>query len=196
LRNSAKKPERVAWHIEKRASTGYYFLNDVPLSRDGRRHMFGKGKIHVAIPRSYYKPGEVISGAVSLEVKKPVKARGVKISLIGDIQTTARKMGTGQYGTSTETTRYYTFEQELDGEKQYDGKHEYNFEIKLPEWLLSGKPSMPSVEGKIGTVLKVAEAASTIAGLMPTRQIKWYLKARLDVSGGLDISKKVDLTIG
>jgi hypothetical protein len=33
-------------------------------------------------------------------------------------------------------------------------------------------------------------------GLSRSSPIEWYLLAKLDIPGGLDISKKVDVTIG
>ena len=45
---------------------------------------FGKGKIDVTILKTYYAPGDIISGNVALTLKKPVKMREVSISLIGE----------------------------------------------------------------------------------------------------------------
>jgi hypothetical protein len=49
---------------------------------------FGKGKINISIQKTYYAPGDLISGNVALTLKKPVKAREVSISLIGEEITT------------------------------------------------------------------------------------------------------------
>jgi len=51
--------------------------------------MFGKGKVDIIIPKTNFSPGDAISGNVVLTLKKPVKAREVNISLIGE-QTTKR----------------------------------------------------------------------------------------------------------
>jgi len=58
------------------------------------------------------------------------------------------------------------------------------------------RPQISEVEGKLGQVLKVAQTAATITGAIPFQLIKWYLLAKLDIPGGLDISKKVDIAIG
>jgi hypothetical protein len=50
--------------------------------------MFGKGKINIALQKTHYAPGDIISGNVALTLKKPVKAREVSISLIGEHKTT------------------------------------------------------------------------------------------------------------
>lgn len=166
--------------------------------------MFGKGKINIAIQKTYYAPGDIISGDVALTLKKPVKAREVSISLIGEhktTQTTPRVGGaTGGGGmsmsTTTKTVRIYDFKQQLDGEKEYSQGREYRFEIKIPADTLSMRPQMPEQEGKLGQVLKVAQTAAAMTGAIPFQRIKWYLLAKLDVPGGLDISKKVDIAIG
>lgn len=169
--------------------------------------MFGKGKVNIAIQKTHYAPGDIISGNVMLTLKKPVKAREVSISLIGEQITTGR--GSTMHGTGTSTTtgvggmsttthrmRIYDFKQQLDGEKEYSQGQEYRFEIKIPADTMSMGPQLPQAEGKLGGVLKVAQTAAAMTGAIPFRRIKWHLLAKLDVPRGLDISKKVDVTIG
>ena len=166
--------------------------------------MFGKGKIDVAIQKSHYTPGDIISGDVSLTLKKPVKAREVSISLIGEHKTTqtAPQVGSPMGGggmsmsTTTKTVRIYDFKQQLDGEKEYSQGGEYRFEIKIPADTFSMRPQTSEVEGKLGQVLKVAQTAAAMTGAIPFQRIKWYLLAKLDIPGGFDVSKKVDITIG
>jgi hypothetical protein len=124
---------------------------------------------------------------------------------------------------SHEHRRIYDFKQQLDGEKEYSQGGEYRFEIKIPADILGVGPQ--TLEGKLGQTLKVAQTASAIAGLTPLQETpeqegkqnrglevaktmaagmglirlqrtKWYLSAKLDIPRGLDISKKVDITIG
>lgn len=166
--------------------------------------MFGKGKIDIALQRTNYAPGDTISGNVALTLKKPVKAREVSVSLIGEhktTQTTPRVGGTMGGGgmsmsTTTKTVRIYDFKQQLDSEKEYSQGREYRFEIKIPADTLSMSPQISEAEGKLGQVLKVAQTAAAMTGAIPFQRIKWYLLAKLDIPGGLDISKKVDVTIG
>jgi len=177
--------------------------------------MFGsKGKIDIVVQKFNYAPGDIISGNVALVLKKPVNAREMNISLIGeqlmtntqDIRRKGLIMGDGamsegimrpmgpmmrrrrgsegimigasrEKSTTTEGVRVYDFKQQLDSEKEYSGGREYYFfEIKIPTNILSMKSQM--------------------TGVIPSSPIKWYLSAKLDIPGGLDISKKVDITIG
>jgi hypothetical protein len=167
--------------------------------------MFGsKGKINIAIQKTSYAPGDTISGNVALTLKKPLKAREVSIFLIGEHKTTQTAPGVGgamggggmSMSTTTKTVRIYDFKQQLDGEKEYSQGREYRFEIKIPADTLSMRPQISNVEGKLGQALKVAQTAAAMTGAIPFQRIKWYLLAKLDIPGGLDISKKVDITIG
>lgn len=166
--------------------------------------MFGKGKIDIAIQKSHYAPGDIISGNVALTVKKPVKAREVSISLIGEHKTTQTTTGVGgpigsggmSMSTATRTVRIYDFKRQLDSQKEYSQGGEYRFEIKIPADTLSMRPLTSDVEGKLGQVLKAAQTAAAMTGAIPFQRIRWYLLAKLDIPGGLDINKKVDITIG
>ena len=166
--------------------------------------MFGKGKINIALQKTHYAPGDIISGDVALTLKKLVKAREVSISLIGEhkITETTPRVGGPMGGrgmsmsTTTKTVRIYDFKQQLDSEKEYSQGGEYRFEIKIPADTLSMRPQVSEVEGKLGQVLKVAQTAAAMTGAIPFQRIKWYLLAKLDIPGRPDISKKVDITIG
>jgi len=160
--------------------------------------MFSKGKISLTIPRTDYAPGDKISGDITLTLKKPVRARAVSISLIGEQKNTRVGGMMGKQGTSTTTQRIciYDFKQQLDGEKEYSQTREYHFEMKIPADILSAKPQVPELEGKLGQGLKIARAAATMTGAIPLQRTKWYLLAKLDIPGGMDVKKKTDITIG
>jgi len=87
--------------------------------------MIGKGKIDIAIPKTNFNPGEVISGIATLTMKKTAKARRFTISLIGE-QKIIERVGTSR---SSRKVRIYEFEQQLDGEKEYKEGGVYPFEI-------------------------------------------------------------------
>ena len=151
--------------------------------------MFGKGKIDISISKTNFAPGEKISGNVILSLKKPVKAREASISLIGE-QTTKRG-GITNPQQSKETQRIYDFKHRLDDEKEYDKEAKYDFEIKLPEDILSRQPQMPQLGGVLGKGFKFAQAVTGM-GVWSS----WYLLAKLDIPGGMDMSRKVQVTIG
>ena len=104
--------------------------------------------------------------------------------------------GSGQRSTTTERIRIYDFKHQLDNEKEYNQDVKSHFEIKIPADILSAKQQMPVMEGKLGQGLKIAQGAALLMGAIPLQQTKWYLLAKLDIPGGLDITKKADIVIG
>jgi len=166
--------------------------------------MFGKGKIDVTIQKTHYAPGDIISGNVALTLKKPVNAREVSISLIGEQMITSREKesgwGIGGYSSSSSSQarreRIYEFKLPLDSEREYSQGREYRFKIKIPADIMGGTSQTPEVQVKLGQVRKVVQMAKVMTGAAPSSPVKWYLLANLDIPHGLDISKKVDITIG
>jgi len=160
--------------------------------------MFGKGKIQVNIPGTDYAPGDSISGEVALTLKKPVKADGMSISLIGEQKVTrSGSVGrSGQRSTTTQTIRIYDFKQKLDTAREYTEGREYKFTIKIPRDILGVKAQLPELDDTLAKGLKIAQAAAAIMGTISVQQTKWYLLAKLDIPGGLDINEKTDITIG
>jgi hypothetical protein len=143
---------------------------------------FGKGKINIAIQKTTYAPGDIISGNVVLTLKKPVKAREMRISLITEVletRTVTISSGGGRWRRQQQTSwvQVWDSKQQLDGEKEYGQGGEYRFGIKIP----GGSEELP--EGFLG-------------GVSTSRRRRWYLLATLDIPGALDINKKVNITIG
>jgi len=157
--------------------------------------MFGRGKIDISIQKTRYAPGDTISGAVTLTLNRPVKAREMTLSLIGEYMTivtdrvigpvpSQKRTGLGvggkmlqsdeirkiapihYYERSRENVQIYGFKEQLDGEIEYNQSTRYQFQIKITE-------DMPT--------------SSTV---------NWYLLAKLDIPHGRDITKKIPITIG
>jgi len=151
--------------------------------------LFGSEKITLMLEKYDYKPGERIKGTITLNLKKPTKARKLEVEFIGrriDKQTNVAVgpmvMGGGRRGASSHTqyVTVYSFKMPLDGEKEYQ-KGEYPFEIKIPDNILQNNPTL---EGKLG---QAATAVRMLAGV--SSHIDWIVKAELDVPMGLDVKK-------
>jgi len=144
---------------------------------------FLKGKILINLNKFNFTPGENVEGTITLKMKKPVHARGVKVGLKA-----VRKSSTG-YATnrSSRWETVFEFEQPLDGEKDYVPSAEpqtYSFKL--------GIPNNPGQQAPTGTVGNVLKAAQMLTGAQSST--KWTVKARLDISG-IDISKKVQINV-
>jgi len=156
---------------------------------------FGRGKIDIHLEKFNFSPGETIKGKISFELKKPIQAKQLRITLAG-LKTTTYPDKTSDDVSRTETEKnfIYKFDMPLDGEKEYL-KGEYPFEIKIPTDILqSTSLSKEASEGVLGTVLKVAETMSRMSGT--TSRIDWYLEVSLDVPKAFDVKKKVNINIG
>ena len=148
---------------------------------------FGRGKFEVILEKFNYSPGETITGKVSFKLKKPTKAKKLKVALIGEKITTRMERDSKGRMTSRKDKAYvYDFEMPLDGEKEYT-EGEYDFQIKIPENILQ---SIPSPKGVLGDAVK---AMQFLSGAQT--KISWYIVANLDVPMGLDISKKAQVNI-
>lgn len=163
-----------------------------------------KGKMELQLEKLSFSFGDTIKGKVKMQLKKPVKARGVNVSLYA-IQRTTRGTGPGitfgsgmsfgsgsgfgnSRGSRTEELRIFDFKLPLDGEKEYGIQpYEYDFEIKIP---LMNQAAVPP-QGIIGDVAKVMSLLSSRASV-----VSWYIDASLDIPMGFDVSKKVQLNIG
>lgn len=158
--------------------------------------MFSKGKLAITVSKTIYSPGEIVSGNISLALKKPVKARELSVSLIGEKR--SRQAGTVTFGKGSSSSqgivRVYDFQQRLDTEKEYSQQGEYQFKIKIPVDILD-QPAAPELDGAAAQGLKIVQAAAQMLGAIPT-PTRWYLQANLDIPGSPDINDRIDISIG
>jgi hypothetical protein len=173
--------------------------------------MFGaKSKINIQIQKVNYAPGDTISGNVILTLSKPVNAREVSISLIGEawvstysgttdssgVSIGRRSPGGGMFdmngrtmmgegglwvGSEETTATLKQLERIYDFKQQLDGEKEY---IGGPEYHFEIK-----IPGDIVSV------PPQMAGRIQS-PVRWYLLAQMDIPHGPDISKKADITVG
>ena len=87
------------------------------------------GKIEIKIDRMSYSFGETIIGKIILDMKKIKHAKRMKLDFYAErsVPYTDRD---GRRSKRTERT--YSFSSDLDGERDYSGIKEYNFELKIP----------------------------------------------------------------
>lgn len=145
-----------------------------------------EGSIEIALKKYNFGFGETIEGTANLKLSKEKKARRVVVTVLAEKKVT-RYDSKGSH-TSTETL--FSQEAVLDGEKTYTPPGaSYDFKIQLPP---QGFQSAPSMNGALGTAVKAAQffASSSFAS-----QVYWFVEAKLDVPMGIDIGKKVQITV-
>lgn len=148
---------------------------------------FEKGKVDLELNKFNFSIEEVIEGTAKLQLKKPVKAKGFFVVIFAELITQkANVRGVGM-STSTNVKRAFEFKQQLDGEKEYDLQpFEYKFKINVPNQNNQAKMDGP-----------MASVASAIKMFTVGNQhVKWYVEAKLDIPGGFDVGKKVQINIG
>jgi hypothetical protein len=146
---------------------------------------FLKPGIDILIEKYNYSPGETVKGKVVLKLKKPTKAKQLKVGLIAERKIRETQVISGKTSIRERNEIAYRFEMPLDGEKEYFSG-EYNFEIKIPTSL--AQANLP--EGVAGDIIK---SIQILAG--KESALFWYIVAYLDIPLGLDISKRVQINI-
>ncbi len=160
---------------------------------------FGKGKIEVKLEKFNFKPGETIKGKVLVKMKKPTKARALKViflgtktnssgvSIGGGVSVNASFGSKNRQKQKTTTEIIHKFEMPLDGEKEYS-EAEYPFEILVPADILS-RGSGPG--GNLGTAVQAIQFLSGNSA-----RIDWSIQAVMDIEGSFDVNKKLQVNIG
>jgi hypothetical protein len=151
--------------------------------------LFEKGKIEIVLNKVNFTPGEVIEGTVKMQLNKPVKARGVFVTLFSGV--TSQNINTfskpGTIKSSSSTKRGFEFTQPLDMEKEYPTQPvEYNFKINIPANNGNIAQGNDPMSGVINTVKLFT---------MGNQYTKWFVEAKLDVPGGFDLNKKVQINL-
>jgi len=153
--------------------------------------LFGPDKIIVTLDKYQYKPGDVIKGSVGLNLRKPIRARKLVVSLLGKVKTTHRDSKGHMH---TEDIVVYEFTIPLDGENDYLSEM-YNFEIKIQSDLLqmhsSSQQIQQMLQAKLGTVGAILSQIVT-GGQSP---IRWIVHTQLDIPMKLDVHKSQDIVI-
>jgi hypothetical protein len=148
---------------------------------------FGKGKIELKLEKLNYHPGETIKGTLSLELKEPVQARELRVIFAGLKRTSRTNVSFGQGASVSSRSRsdfVHRFKMQVDGEKEYLGGS-YPFEIAIPSDLLQKGP-----DSGLQTAMKAIQFLGGVSS-----SVQWFVEASLDIPGGMDVSKKVQINL-
>jgi len=144
--------------------------------------LFGKEKITLMLDTYNFKPGDTIKGNVTLSLKKPVKARKMSVSFVGQ----RRERYRDRNGTHYRTTNVFSFNMPLGAEREYQNDR-FDFEIKIPSDILQQTRAQgtPQLDGALGKAVAVGAALSG-SRYYP---IEWLVYAKLDVPLKFDVDK-------
>src|SRR5512136_159822 len=104
----------------------------------------GAGSIAINIPKTAYNAGEEIAGTLELDVRKPVKARGLFLKFYAEqeFREMRHQGGSGKMEPVDTKRRLYEYQLELDQEREYaktNGAVAYPFSLAVPAGAPSGR---------------------------------------------------------
>ncbi|MCX6777940.1 MAG: hypothetical protein NT157_03570 [Candidatus Micrarchaeota archaeon] len=152
--------------------------------------MFGlfkpPGKIEIQTDRMSYSFGETIRGKAILTMDSPKKAKAVRLTFFAEREV---PYNDSKGNRSTRKQNVYSYACDLDGEREYSGSKEYEFEVKIP-----AQQEMKMPEGMLGQVAGVAIAAAQMTGMAPG-PVRWFLNVSLDIPNAGDVSKQIQINL-
>ena len=153
--------------------------------------LFGPDKITLTLDKLQYKPGDVIKGMVTLNLRKPVHGRKITVALLGKVRTTHRD---SRGGVQTQDVVVYDFTLPLDGENDYVGES-YSFEIQIQNDILQMQTSKQALEQKLQEKLGAIGAVLGQMATMGQGPVRWMVHAQLDIPLKIDVQKTQDIVI-
>ena len=147
--------------------------------------LFGPPKITLMLEKYNFTPGEIAKGTVKLNLKKPIYARKLLVSLMG-----VRKV---RRGNSWQWQTVYDFDMSVSGEKEYLNE-QVPFQLKIPPDILNPKTSQQAMQESLQDKLGFAGTFIT-AVTVGTGTINWKIRAQLDIPKKLDVKVDQDIQL-
>lgn len=158
----------------------------------------GEGKIELALDRTNVKFGDTINGTLLLTLHAMKHARQLRLTLYAEQLGTRITRLHGRTETKKVWEQVYTKDTILDGERDYlTGIREYKFSIQAPkkdEFAPQIKKQLIEEnlpEGFVSNLVKAMAASSSAR-----HPVRWFVSASLDIPGGLDVAKKMQISVG
>lgn len=141
-----------------------------------------EGKIDIQLDKSRFTLGDTVKGKLTLDLKKDLETRGLKVKL--EVVKITKSRGYDEYQTQTETTMTLKkIEKKVTDKTSFSkGRESFEFELKVPEDVKLPKKR----SGLLGAVVN----AFTNSG-----KIEWRLTAYLDMPNAVDIKQTKKLKV-
>jgi len=150
---------------------------------------FGVGKIELKLPKTAYAGGETIEGDLLLTIRKPVKARGLYVTLYATQLYREQYISGGKPEMRNVNQKIYSFQQPLDSEKEY-GVCEaapYPFKLVMPPM----DTSMAQVQNPLGNLSIAFNGIQIGGGSGPIGLPVWEIEGFLDLPLAFDVKARV-----
>lgn len=146
---------------------------------------FMKGRLVLELSRDAADSGQLLSGKVSLEAKKPIHGL-LKVSLVG--REKRKKRGIGDDNDSTEWVEVYRQDHILEETRDFPAgfTETYSFEIVAPtsaEARTGGGVLRAAADAAGGGVMGAALQAAAGAADFMSGRVYWHVESRLDADG-------------
>jgi len=177
--------------VEHRDPSGYGSSNNI---------------FEIALDKSDFSPGDTIEGKILVELERPVKAKSLKVALVGN-------RIIKQYSGSNSFAQIYTFHKSevfLGGESEYS-KNTYSFDIQIPSdilikaenWKENGLVIVGDKQVQMGEktialqkkAKKIVEWEESMGLVRTEEKDEWNVEAILEIPRGIDIRNKVKINI-
>lgn len=122
--------------------------------------------------------GSILTGTATLQLKGPENARGFAVELVAERTVSETHYHNGRRESTNRTETLYRAAQQLAPEGQYTTQpYQYSFQLKVP------------------TEAEAPWAKGGFWNRLASGNVKWYAIAKLDIPGGFDVSKKIEIKI-
>ncbi len=160
-----------------------------------------EGTLIIDFIRNSYLPGEAVKGRIRLNLDKPIKARRLLISLIGE-EWIDVSCGSGKNRTSkSEEVEIHREDIELSGEGMYSAV-EKTFEFRIPEdapptiWMHPSDPSAGTMKQKgWGFKYSLSVFSLSIGPGSRGAGFRWIVHAKMDIPWGIDKNTREEIFV-
>jgi hypothetical protein len=132
------------------------------------------GSIELRVNGTSFAPGQKITGTVTANLAKQIKARELRVSFYGEMIASAGRRG-------SQHVRILEVRQILSGEKLYSPGETFNFELPIPQPIEFRIP-----DNAIGGLME---------GMAHVRPGLWFVHATLDISIASSLNNRVEITM-
>lgn len=139
------------------------------------------GKLDIDIAEKSFKPGDVVAGRVKLSLAKPVKARRLVVSLIGEEWVYITCSGGKNRTIFEKKIRLHEESIELSGDVTYRAV-EKDFQFRLPE---NAPPTILLTPETIGSRIEHMEGTG----------LRWIVEVKLDIPLGMDFNAEQEIFV-
>lgn len=187
-----RKRQRHETVAGRRSPPGDAIKPDFAPQKD-RTPLFGTGAIRLELQKTMYTAGESVEGILLLNIIRPVSARGLFAILSAQQQFFRRGNPDGKSGLRMVVREVYHYQQQLDGEKEYEKTREpaaYPFRLILPPVTGSLQETFNAASGSAA----ITGGIRSMDGSVPFGPPDWSVEGYLDLPPAFHIKTRV--TIG